>query len=78
MLKNGGQFLFSFHVGNEMVHFDKAKDIDVDIDLYFFQTDTIVELLHQTGFGIIDALERRPDEDVEYSSKRGYVWAKKM
>ena len=77
VLKNGGQFLFSFHVGNETVHFDKAKDIDVDIDLYFFQTDKIVELLHETGFILIDALERRPYEEVEYSSTRGYVWAEK-
>lgn len=59
------------------MHFDKAKDVDVDIDLYFFQTDMIVELLHETGFRIIDALERRPYEDVEYLSKRGYVWTEK-
>ena len=77
VLKKGGQFLFSFHVGSETVHFDKAKDIDVDIDLYFFQTDKMLELLYETGFRIIDALERRPYEDVEYASKRGYVWTEK-
>ncbi|HMG92240.1 MAG TPA: methyltransferase domain-containing protein [Chryseolinea sp.] len=77
VLKDGGQFLFSFHVGSEIVHFDKAKDVDVDIDLYFFQTAEIVELLHETGFRIIDAIERRPYEDVEYESKRAYVWAEK-
>ena len=77
VLKKSGQFLFSFHVGNETVHFDKAKDIDVDIDLYFFETDKILQLLHETGFRIIDAIERRPYEDVEYSSKRGYVWVEK-
>ena len=77
VLKKGGQFLFSFHVGNETVHFDKANDIDVDIDLYFFQTDKIIELLHETGFRIIDALERHPYEDVEYPSKRAYIWAEK-
>jgi ubiquinone/menaquinone biosynthesis C-methylase UbiE len=77
VLKKGGQFLFSFHVGNEAVHFDKANDIDVDIDLYFFQTEKIIELLHETGFGIIDALERYPYQDVEYLSKRAYIWAEK-
>ena len=77
VIKKGGQFLFSFHVGNETVHFDKANDIDVDIDLYFFQTEKIIELLHETGFGIIDALERPPYEDVEYASKRAYIWAEK-
>jgi ubiquinone/menaquinone biosynthesis C-methylase UbiE len=77
VLKKGGQFLFSFHVGNEIVHFDKANDIDVDIDLYFFQTEKIIELLHETGFRIIDALERRPYEGVEYATKRAYIWTEK-
>ena len=77
VMKKGGQFLFSFHVGNETVHFDKANDIDVDIDLYFFQTEKIIELLHETGFGTIDALERYPYQDVEYASKRAYIWAEK-
>lgn len=77
VLKKGGQFLFSFHVGNETVHFDKAGDIDVDVDLFFFQTEQIVELLHETGFKIVDALERRAYEGVEYASKRGYIWTEK-
>lgn len=77
VMKKGGQFLFSFHVGNETVHFDKANDIDVDIDLYFFQPEKIIELLHETGFEVIDAIERRPYPGVEYASKRGYILAEK-
>ncbi|MEJ7644728.1 MAG: methyltransferase domain-containing protein [Chryseolinea sp.] len=77
VLKKGGQFLFSFHVGNETVHYDKVGDVDVDIDLFFFQTQHLIKLLHETGFGIIDALERFPYEEVEYASKRGYIWAEK-
>ena len=77
VLKNGGQFLFSFHVGDETIHFDKAHDKDVDIDLYFFQTNKILELLDDTGFRIIDALERYPYKDVEYPSRRAYIWTEK-
>lgn len=77
VLKKGGQFLFSFHVGDETVHFDKAHEKVVDIDLYFYQTDPIIELLHDTGFKIIDALERYPYKDVEYATKRAYIWAEK-
>jgi SAM-dependent methyltransferase len=77
VLKKGGQFLFSFHVGEETVHFDKANGIDVDIDLYFFQTSVILELLRETRFRIIDAVERFPYPDIEYASKRAYVWAEK-
>ena len=77
VLKTKGAFLFSFHVGEEIVHFDKAHDKEVDVDLLFFKTEDIVALLHETGFKIIDAIERRPNEDVEYQSRRGYIWAEK-
>jgi SAM-dependent methyltransferase len=78
VLKNDAHFLFSFHVGDETVHFDKANDIDVDIDLYFLQTDRILELLRTNKFRIIDAIERLPYPDVEYATKRAYVWAQKF
>jgi SAM-dependent methyltransferase len=77
VLKKGGQFLFSFHVGNEVVHFDRAHEKVVDVDLYFLQTDKIIELLLGTGFKIREALERYPYKDVEYASKRAYVWTEK-
>lgn len=77
VLKTGGDFLFSFHVGDEIVHFDKAHDKEVDIDLYFFKTDDIVELLSGAGFNTIDAIERRPHENMEYPTSRGYIWAEK-
>ena len=77
VLKTSGDFLFSFHAGEEIVHFDKAHDKEVDIDLYFFKTDDIIELLYEAGFNIIDALERRPYEGIEYPTRRAYIWAKK-
>ena len=77
VLKKGGQFLFSYHAGDEIVHFDKAHDKAIDIDLYYFQTDKILELISDAGFRTIDALERRPYEGVEYASKRAYIWTEK-
>jgi SAM-dependent methyltransferase len=78
VLKKDAHFLFSFHVGEETVHFDKANDIDVDIDLHFFQTDRILKSLGDNKFRIIDAVERLPYPDVEYATKRAYVWAQKI
>jgi SAM-dependent methyltransferase len=78
VLKKGAHFLFSFHVGEETVHFDKANDIDVDIDLHFLQTDRILELLRDNKFRIIDTVERLPYPDVEYATRRAYVWAEKL
>lgn len=77
VLKTGGDFLFSFHVGDEIVHFDKAHDKEIDIDLFFFKTDDIVAFLEETGFNIIDAIERRPNKDMEYQTRRAYIWAQK-
>jgi len=77
VLKTGGDFLFSFHVGDEIVHFDKAHDKEVDIDLFFFKTDDIIALLYGTGFNVIDAIERHPHKDMEYPTRRGYIWAEK-
>ncbi len=74
VLKDGGQFLFSFHVGDDTVHYDKAHNKDVDVNLYYFQPEMLIQLLHSTGFRVIDALERYPYKD-EYQSKRGYIWA---
>ena len=77
VLKTGGNFLFSFHAGDEIVHFDKAHDKEIDVDLYFFKTDDIIPLLLDTGFKILDAIERRPHEDMEYPTRRAYIWAEK-
>jgi ubiquinone/menaquinone biosynthesis C-methylase UbiE len=77
VLKKGGQFLFSYHVGDEIVHFDKAHDKNIDIDLYYFQTDKILELIDAAGFRIIDTIERRPYEAVEYATRRAYIWTEK-
>jgi SAM-dependent methyltransferase len=77
VLKKNGHFLFSFHVGEETVHFDKANGIDIDIDLHFLETDRILKLLRDNGFKIIDTIERLPYPDVEYATKRAYVWAEK-
>ena len=78
VLKKDAHFLFSFHVGDEIVHFDNANGIAIDIDLHFLQTNRILKLLHDSKFKIIDTVERLPYPDVEYATKRAYVWAEKV
>lgn len=77
VLKTGADFLFSFHAGDEIVHFDKAHDKEIDIDLYFFKTEDIIVLLNETGFNITDAIERPPREGMAYPTRRAYIWAEK-
>jgi ubiquinone/menaquinone biosynthesis C-methylase UbiE len=76
VLVNNGHFLFSFHIGDDIVHRDEFLDQPVNIDFHFFQPTKIIELLTATGFEIIDNLERQHYPDVEYPSKRAYIWAK--
>jgi SAM-dependent methyltransferase len=76
VLAPGGQFLFSFHVGNQVVHREEFLGQPVDIDFFFFETDHILDLLTTAGFTLIDALERHPYPNLEYPSKRAYIWAR--
>ena len=77
ILTDNGQFLFSFHIGDNTVHLDEFLDHPVNIDFNFFQTTKIIALLTGTGFEIIDSLERQHYPGTEYPSKRAYIWAKK-
>lgn len=77
VLMNNGQFLFSFHIGTEIKHLDNFLDKNVSIDFYFFETEKILALLEETGFTIVDAIERFPYKDIEYPSKRAYIWVKR-
>lgn len=76
VLKKDGEFLLSFHIGSEIKHVDNFLDKNVSLDFYFFETEKIVALLEETGFTVIDAIERFPYKDAEYPSKRAYIWVK--
>lgn len=78
VLKDEGQFLFSFHVGEGTVHCDTFLEKDVDIDFYYFDTEKVLDIVGKCGFKIIDAVERKPYPDVEYPSTRAYVWIEKL
>lgn len=78
VLKNGGQFLCSFHVGTGTRHLDVFLEKEAPIDFYFFETTRIAELLGNTGFAVVDVLERYPYPEVEYPSRRAYVWVEKQ
>lgn len=78
VLTDKGQFLFSFHIGNEAVHRDEFFEVPVDITFYYFQPDDVVKQLQTAGFKTIDVIERYPYEGAEYPSKRAYIWVEKV
>ncbi len=77
VLKPGGIFLFTYHIGENTIRVDEFLGKEIDIDFMFFTTDFIVKCLDECGFEKIETIEREPYPDVEYQSRRAYVFATK-
>jgi SAM-dependent methyltransferase len=77
ILAEDGALLFSFHIGDNIIHLDNFLDHPVKIDFHFFDVEKIKNILIETGFEIVDIIERHPYAEVEHQSKRAYIWVKK-
>jgi ubiquinone/menaquinone biosynthesis C-methylase UbiE len=77
VLQPGGIFLLTFHIGEQTIHIDEFLGKKIDIDFMFFSTDFITDCLRDRGFEIIDVIEREPYPEVEYQSRRAYVFTSK-
>jgi len=77
VLKPDGIFLFTYHIGEKTIHINEFLDKKVDIDFMFFTNDFIFNCLVFNGFEKIELIEREPYFNVEYESRRAYVFAKK-
>lgn len=77
VLDQGGLFLFSFHIGEQNAHLEEFLGVAVKMDFTFFTPEAVVEKLKATSFKIDDVLIRYPYDDVEFPSKRCYVFASK-
>ena len=77
VLVDNGDLLFTFHIGDTIIHLDNFLDHEVEIDFYFFEVATIKNILVETGFEIVDIISRQPYKDVEHQSERAYIWTKK-
>jgi ubiquinone/menaquinone biosynthesis C-methylase UbiE len=75
VLKTGGLFLFTYHIGEGTIHLDEFLGKKVDIDVMFFTTAFIARCLKDSGFEKIEIIERDPYPGVEYQSRRAYVSA---
>ena len=77
VLKPGGRFLFTYHIGEGSIHLDEFLGKKVDIDFSFFSTEFILNCMQRIGFKNIEIIEREPYPGVEYQSRRAYVFASK-
>jgi SAM-dependent methyltransferase len=76
-LRPGGVLLLTFHIGREVVHRDELLGKEVSLDFIFFETEEMKGYLMEAGFELQEVIERDPYADVEYPSRRAYIFARK-
>jgi ubiquinone/menaquinone biosynthesis C-methylase UbiE len=77
VLQPNGIFLLTFHIGDKTIRVEEFLGRKVDVDFMFFSKDFISGCLKKSGFKKIEMMEREPYPEVEYQSRRAYVFARK-
>jgi ubiquinone/menaquinone biosynthesis C-methylase UbiE len=78
VLKPQGLLLISFHIGDEVIRPEELWGNRITMAFYKLQPEQIQRLLTNAGFAIEDVVERDPyAPDVEFQSRRAYVFARK-
>ena len=77
VLRPGGVLLLTFHVGRETIHRDEWWGKEVSLDFNFFETEEMKGQLKAAGFELREVIERDPYPEVEYPSRRAYIFARK-
>ena len=78
VLRPKGVLLLTFHIGQEIKHLDELLDKEVSLDFFFFETEEVKDHLRAAGFELEEAIERDPySTEVEYQSRRAYIFARK-
>jgi SAM-dependent methyltransferase len=78
VLRRGGTLLVTFHIGQETVHKDEWWGEEVSVDFHFYESAEMKAHLIEAGFELEEVIERDPyPPDVEYESRRAYIFAKK-
>lgn len=72
-----GVLLLAFHIGQEIIHRDEWWGKEVALDFIFFETEEMKDYLRLAGFEPDEVIERDPYPEVEYQSRRAYIFAHK-
>jgi SAM-dependent methyltransferase/ribosomal protein S18 acetylase RimI-like enzyme len=77
VLRPGGVLLLSFHLGEDVLHRDELWGLPVSLDFVFFQSEEMKQYLKAAGLEVVEAIERAPYPEIEYPSRRAYIFAEK-
>lgn len=79
VLQPGGLLLLAFHTGDEVLHEDELWGRSVSLDFFLFQPSEIRQYVEGAGLAIAEIIEREPyPPEVEYQSRRAYIFARKL
>ena len=77
VLQPGGVLLLAFHIGDDVLRPRELWGQPIVMEFYHLQPDLIRSLLLRAGFEIANVVERDPYPDVEFQSRRAYIFARK-
>lgn len=77
VLAPGGVLLLGFHIGDETMRPQEMWGQQVQMEFYRLQPAAVQKLLTNTGFEIQDTVERDPYPEIEFQSRRAYIFARK-
>lgn len=77
ILRPGGLLLITFHLGDEILHFDELWGVKVGLDFHLFRSEEVANSLRAAGFLIEQVIERDPYPQVEAQTRRAYIFARK-
>ena len=74
ILRDRGVMLVAFHIGDDVNHLDELFGQRVSLDFRFHQPAQVAAALRNAGFVVSESVEREPYENVEYPSRRCYLF----
>ena len=77
VLQPGGRLLLTFHIGEGSIHVEEFLGRPVEMDFMFFTPARIAADLMEAGFVVDEVVERDPYPEVEYPSRRAYLFARR-
>lgn len=77
VLQPGGLMLLAFRLGDKILHEDELWGQEISMNFLLFRPAEVCSWLEQAGLVVEETIERDPYPDVEYQSRRVYIFARK-
>jgi len=77
VLTPGGLLLITFHIGCGVVRPEELWGVPITMDFCLFETVQIRQDLEMAGLSVDEVIERDPYPEVEYPSRRAYIFARR-